>query len=335
MRIGLIDFDSKIPNLSLMKLSAYYKANGCQVFLNDFSQSQVDKVFCSVIFAKNRRSAELLRTVYGDRITFGGTGYDVTVKLPDDVEAMRPDYDLYTQDHIYSRINRGIGKKESKLAKAQTLVDAGIGRLSVGCPRSCTFCCISIKEPEFKRVGEIKDILNPRSNVLVLLDNNPLALPEAPELLREMQDRQLIVDLAQGVDVRLMTDDLAHELSKIRHLRSLLHFAWDLPGAERHVLDGLDVLTRHVKPWKLMCFVLTGFNTSFEEDEHRVRTLIGKGVDPFVMVHDAKSDAKLKHYQRYINSRIYKVCNNWDYLPWRAVKGQYLSEGLPLQPAFC
>ncbi len=335
MRIGLIDLDSKIPNLSLMKLSAYYKAMGCKVFLNDFSQSQVDKVFCSVLFSKNRRSAELLKSVYADRISFGGTGYDVTVKLPDDVEAMRPDYSLYTCDHIYSRIKRGIGKKESKLAKAQTLVDAGIGRLSVGCPRTCSFCCIPSKEPEFKRVGEIADILNPRSNVLVLLDNNPLALPEASELLQEMRERQLVVDLAQGIDVRLMTDEIAVELSQIRHLRSL-HFAWDLPGAERSVLDGLDVLTRHVKPWKLMCFVLTGFNTSFEEDEYRVRKLIGKGVDPFVMVHDAKSDAKLKHYQRYINARIYKVCKSFeDYQPWKAVKGQYLHDGLPLQAAFC
>ncbi len=330
MHVGLIDFDSKIPNLSLMKLSAYYKAMGCKVSLNSFSPSQVDQVFCSVIFTKNRRPAELLRDVYGERISFGGTGYDIHVKLPAEVEAMRPDYSLYTRDHIYSRICRGIGKKESKLAKAQTLVDAGIGRLSVGCSRSCAWCCIPVKEPEFKRVGEIGDILNPRSNVMVLLDNNPLALPEAPEILREIRERQLIVDIAQGIDVRLITDELARELSQVRHLRSI-HFAWDQPGAERTVLDGLDVLTRHVKAWKLMCFVLTGFNTSFEEDEYRVRKLIEKGVDPFVMVYDAKNDARLKHYQRFINARIYKACSSFeDYLPWKTVKGQYFSEELLL-----
>jgi hypothetical protein len=322
MRIGLIDFDSKIPNLSLMKLSAFYKARGCKVTLNNFSPSQVDRVFCSVIFTRNRRSADLLRGVYGERISFGGTGYDVAARLPEEIESMRPDYDLYSQEFIYSRINRGIGKKETKLAKAQTLIDAGIGRLSTGCPRSCAFCCIPTKEPEFKRVGEVADILNPRSNVLVLLDNNLLALPESLNILRELRERKLTVDIAQGIDMRLMTDELARELASIRHLRSL-HFAWDLMESEATVLSGLSVLTKRIKSWRLMCFVLTGFNTSFDEDEYRVRKLINKGVDPFVMVHDASSDVMLRHYQRYINARIYKACARFeDYLPWKSVMSQ-------------
>ena len=50
MRVGLIDFDGKIPNLALMKLSTYHKAMGDTVVLNNFTPGQVDMVYCSVVF---------------------------------------------------------------------------------------------------------------------------------------------------------------------------------------------------------------------------------------------------------------------------------------------
>ena len=37
MKHLLIDFDSKIPNLALMKISAWVKLKGDEVFLNDDS----------------------------------------------------------------------------------------------------------------------------------------------------------------------------------------------------------------------------------------------------------------------------------------------------------
>ena len=50
MRISLIDVDSKIPNLALMKLSAYHKQKGNQV---GFNISDPDQVYVSCIFKKN------------------------------------------------------------------------------------------------------------------------------------------------------------------------------------------------------------------------------------------------------------------------------------------
>lgn len=110
--IGLIDVDSKLPNLALMKISSYYKAMGEQVeFVK--AGSRYDKIYASAIFTKSRTHCEHLIEMYGDRIEIGGTGWDLSKTLPSAIEKMRPDYDLYTIDDIASRI-KGIGTKDHK-----------------------------------------------------------------------------------------------------------------------------------------------------------------------------------------------------------------------------
>ena len=87
MKIGLIGLDGKLPNLALMKLSTYWQGQGAQVFLNDAVPRDADRVYVSVIFAKNRRKAEALRTHFTGEVLFGGTGWDLTTVLPDEIEA--------------------------------------------------------------------------------------------------------------------------------------------------------------------------------------------------------------------------------------------------------
>ena len=68
---------------------------------------------------------------------------------------------------IYKRI-KGIGTKESKMKKAETIVNAGMGFTSRGCIQNCGFCFVPKKEETFRQVAEIKDFINPRSYVLIL-----------------------------------------------------------------------------------------------------------------------------------------------------------------------
>ena len=102
MRIGLIDF-GKIPNVALMKISAWHKQNGDSVILGNFLPSEIDRVYASVVFEKDRPAAEKLNLIYPD-VRIGGTGYDISIELPPEIEAMRPDYDLYGFDDIYPRV---------------------------------------------------------------------------------------------------------------------------------------------------------------------------------------------------------------------------------------
>lgn len=349
--IGLVDVDSKIPNLALMKLSAYFKQNGEQVRLYsspgcyrkrisnmgeirklaEIVGKECNEIYASSIFSRSAPALKILSETCGEKIRIGGTGSATPgMQLEEQIERQKPDYALYSPEDIAVRMN-GIGTKEHKLAKATEIVNAGHGFTSRGCIRSCPFCMVPKCEGKFRQVAEIADLLNPKSNVLVLHDNNLTADPDCIDKLYEIRDRKLIVDINQGCDVRLMTDEVAFALSEVRHLRSL-HYAWDLMGFEKQVLDGIKTLSQYIKPYKHMCFMLVGFNTTYEQDMYRMRKLVELGVDPFVMVYNEneRGDVRLQHFARWVNSRIYKKCSFEEYEPWLKTQPTYQQLSLQL-----
>ena len=97
--IGLIDVDSKIPNLALMKISTYYKSLGEQV---EFVQAgkEYEKIFASAIFTRSKSECERIQEFYGDKVEIGGTGWDIKKTLDHSIEICRPDYNLYTAEVI-------------------------------------------------------------------------------------------------------------------------------------------------------------------------------------------------------------------------------------------
>jgi hypothetical protein len=319
-RIGLIDYGGKIPNLALMKLSSHHKAQGDSVVLNTFRSDEVDEVFCSVVFTKDKDAAMQLQEIYPN-IHFGGTGFDMHVKLPAGIEGACPDYDLYTFDQLAPRI-KGIRSKETHIKRVQTLLDMGIGFTTRGCIRTCKFCMVPGKEGRLHSVGEISGLINPRSNIITILDNNFTADPDCLEKLKEIKERKLIIDITQGIDVRLMTPEIAKALSEVKHLRQL-HYAWDLMPFEHKVMDGIGILTQFIKTWRHLCFVLVGFDTTFEEDEYRVKELHARGVSPYIMVYNQSLDLKLRHFARYVNAHVFKTVDFEDYKPWKRDKEKY------------
>ena len=325
MRIGLIDIDSILPNLALMKISSYYKSNEYQV---EFVQAgnNYDKIFASAIFTRSKHKCEKLIEYYGDLIEIGGTGWDIKKELPEEIDRMKPDYDLYTVEDIAPRI-KGISTKQRKIDKASEIVNAGMGFTSRGCIRNCEFCFVPKKEGKFRNAAEIKDLINPKSNDLILHDNNLTADPFCIDKLHEIRDRGLTVDINQGCDVRLMNEDIAKALSEVKHLRSI-HYAWDLMGFEKQVLSGIKTLSKYIKNYRHMCFMLVGFDTTFEEDMYRFRKLDGLGIRPYVMKYNQKNDdERLNKFARWVDSMIYKAVPDFeDYEPWKKIKNTYDSQ---------
>lgn len=334
--IGLIDIDSKIPNLALMKISSFYKSMGekiqlypIQNYYRKIPNNQIykiadkinkdcSKIYASAIFTHSQPTISILKEICNEKLIVGGTGsFTPKSKLILPIEIMKPDYNLYTVDEIAKRIT-GIGTKNHKLKKAKEIVNAGHGFTSRGCIRNCPFCMVPKCEGEFRQAAEISDLLNPKSNILILHDNNLSADPDCVVKLREIRDRKLIVDINQGIDIRLLNEDIARELSLVKHLRSI-HYAWDLMDYESQVIRGISILTKYIKPYRHMCFMLVGFNTSYEEDEYRMQKLINFGIAPYVMIYNnnEKGDIRLRHFARWVNSRIYKICSFNDYEPWK------------------
>lgn len=311
--IGLIQVDGKLPNYVLMKVSTYYKELGEPVeFVRP--KGNYKRIYASAILQKSYEKCLRLQERYGEKIEIGGTGWNLTKTLPPEIEACDPDYSLYTVERIAPHI-RGRFTKKGRHQKAVTIINSGLGFTSRGCARACPFCVVPIKEGRLRQDKEIRDILNPRSNRVILMDNNLTCDPYALEKLQELRDRKLEVNISQGVDIRVMTDELAFALSQVKH-DGALHFAWDMMEHEDQVQRGVEVLSRYVKPRDQACYMLVGFNTSFEEDQYRYYKLCEWGVRPYVMVYNDIPDKRLHHFERWVNGFYHKVTPFSTYEPW-------------------
>ena len=129
MKIGLIDVDGhNFPNLALMKLSAWHKGQGDDVEMV-FPMGEYDRVYMSKVFDF---TPDFTTCVKAKEIIKGGTGYDMSINLPAEVETMYPDYSLYgIADTAYGYLTRFASSRKKRGAKVIRLLiwtDSGGGR---------------------------------------------------------------------------------------------------------------------------------------------------------------------------------------------------------------
>ena len=142
MRVALYDVDSRIPNLALMKISAYHKMLGDEVELYSPLFSY-DKIYASKVFDFSDGSM-----IDPANMIVGGTGWDLNTTLPADIENLTPDYSVYNYAH-------------------------NIGFTMRGCRLRCSFCVVPQKEGKPKSNNTIDEIWTQRdSDFIMLLDNN-------------------------------------------------------------------------------------------------------------------------------------------------------------------
>lgn len=257
-KIMLLDIDSKIPNLALMKLSAYHKAQGDEVFL-DFPLMPTDKTYASCLYQKNKDKIPIVAIK-------GGIGVDPKISLPSEVERMKPNYSLYPN------------------------IDFSLGYTYRHCPRKCPFCLVwqmSInKDKEHHSIWEFHDS---RFKKIMLLDNNLFASPNWRQTFEEIWDADLKV-MEHGFDIRLLDEEKAQALAKTKFVGQI-HFAFDQPEEETAVRQGITLLKNAgVNLIKVTFYVLCGFDTTPRQDIDRVRILRELGTLPFVMKFHNRSD---------------------------------------------
>jgi len=311
MNILLVQVDGTRPNLALMKFSSYHKGRGDIVALSKvkkFSWGLIpfkpDRAYISCIFPKNgtlARQIGIMLSRSGAEWVIGGSGVDLSKTLPEEIEHMRPDYDLYG-------------------------IEYSIGFTSRGCHRSCPWCIVPKKEGMIQEHAPIDEFYVPRWKKLILYDNNFLASLRWAEKLHELIARKIKVSFNQGLDIRLVDQEVAKLLHKIHYYddnfkKRRLYFSFDLPEIEPKVIQGIERLKKaDIKPHHLMFYVLVGYNTTFEQDYHRFELLDKLGVKPFIMVYNNRKDKPiLRHFARWVNKRYYKVCKFEDYKPAQKV----------------
>ena len=181
--------------------------------------------------------------------------------------------------------------------------DYAIGRFTRGCPNRCPWCVVpKMDGNEVRHVADLKDFWDGQK-VVRLLDDNIMA--DADEFIRDcgQLSRAGVHVIWEALDIRLVTDETAQALASVRTEKSI-HFAWDGHGQDDAVPRGIETLERNgIKPWRLMFYVLVGFNTDREYDLHRIYTLRDMGANPFVMPFD-KSDRYQKDLARWCNNKF-------------------------------
>ncbi|MBU2639083.1 MAG: radical SAM protein [Nanoarchaeota archaeon] len=282
-RIGLVDVDSTIPNLALMKISSHFKKKGFKrdlIKLNysgyehhkrekvTIDGSKYDKIFISSIYPLNKE----LVSVKGCRKVYrGGTGYNIYRKIPLEIEKLSPDYKLYR------------GNKYS------------IGYLTRGCNNNCKYCFVPEKEGKLKEHSPLKEFYNPKLPKIMLLDNNFLACKNCIKLLKELKKTNKKVTFKQGLDFRLLTEEKAKILSELDYDGEYI-FAFDRPKDKLIIKRNLKIWRKYAGDWKTKFYVLVGFDTTLKEDLERVSFLKRNKCLPYVMRHSNCYSSKNKPF---------------------------------------
>ena len=212
MIIGLVDVDghakAKVrgatiyPNLALCKIAAYHKSKGDAVEWATMFE-HYDILYKARIF---NFSEDDQFAYNADKIICGGTGYDITSRLPEDIDKMQPDYTIYP-----------------------TLPDnVAYGFLTRGCPNKCHWCVVPKKEGGIRPYMDVDDIATPTRRNLILMDNNILAAGDyCIEQLNKIISRGYAVDFNQALDARLVNEENASLLAKIKWFGSRIRFGCD------------------------------------------------------------------------------------------------------------
>ena len=302
MKIGLVDVDShNYPNLPLMKISAWHKAQGDSVeWYQPMFSGHMDKVYMSKVFSF---TPDYPYYIDADEIIKGGSGYCIELvdgkevyhkendkDLPDEVEHIYPDYDLYG-------------------------IDYAIGFLTRGCPRGCGFCHVASKEGKCSyKVADLSEFWNGQKKI-VLCDPNILACKDHMELLEQLAESGARVNFNQGLDIRLVTDRNLEMLKRIK--LDSIHFAFDRWQDKDLIEPKLRMFAEktgfHRNKGKVMVYILTNFDTTIEQDMYRIQLCRELNFSPYPMIYDKEhADPIYRKIQRWCNNFIFWNCPTFE-----------------------
>lgn len=255
MKIGLVDIDGHhakkkwggtvYPNLALGKIARWHRQQGDDVeWANAFFH--YDRIYMSKVF---NFSPDDLTAYDADEIIKGGTGYDITSRLPDEIDRLQPDYSIFP--HIPS--------------------DIAYGFLTRGCPNRCPWCVVPRKEGRIRPYMDCDEIAIEGRTKLVLMDNNILAAGDyAVSQLEKIIERGYRADFNQALDARLVTDEYARLLARIKWIDRRIRFGCDTKGQIQECERAISMINGYGYRGEYFLYTMIGGKSDFKESFERI-----------------------------------------------------------------
>lgn len=252
--IGLVDVDGHVkkkkwgatiyPNLALAKIARFWRNRGGQIEWAT-PMKHYDIVYMSKVF---NFSPDDTYIYDANEIVKGGTGYDIASKLPVEIDRLQPDYSIYPN----------IPK------------DTAYGFLTRGCPNKCPWCVVPRKEGAIRPYMDIDEIAIEGRRKLVLMDNNILAAGDyCIKQLQKIIERGYRVDFNQALDARLVTDEIAQLLAKVKWLdNNRIRFGCDTHGQIAECERAMSMINRY--GFTGQYFLYTMLTSNFRECYERI-----------------------------------------------------------------
>lgn len=290
MRVGLHDAEKEhikkksFPNLALMKISAWHKAAGDTVeWWNPLCK--YDRVYSSKVFDFTPDDPYL-----PENTIRGGTGYrdlPINNELPAEIDRMYPDYSIYPE------------------------CDYAIGYLTRGCPNHCRWCIVPKKEGKIRPYRTWQEVVRKDTDKLILMDNNILSCEYGIQQLKSLIDSGYRIDLNQGMDARLVTDNIAEILSRLKWIR-FIRFSCDQKSQIESIRHTVELLGRYgVRPYRIFIYLLV--TKDIQDAADRVEKLKQyKGINLYAQAERNErlgimpNKAQLEFQQRYVYGGCYR-----------------------------
>ena len=328
-----------------MRISTFHKKRGDQITFirgtDETHKDQIwDRIYVSSLFTYDLPITVRTINFYSDSVTnpkeeiiVGGIGATLIPKYiekysvckiisgpldyanalgfnEDPVSTLIPDYDIlktvdykYTPEHAY------------------------FGRISIGCIRKCNFCAVPTLEPNFgffdsitRQVNEINQKFGEK-NDLVILDNNILALPNIKDIIHEIKNlgfqrdakigrKFRYVDFNQGIDARLITPEVAHELGLI-NIRPI-RLAFDNMGIEKSYRNAIMLLAKEGFKY-FTTYVMYNFNDTPQQFYDRLKINIELSKE-----YNIRITGFPMRFVPIDNINRHFISNNWN---WKFLRG--------------